>query len=537
MKHIVVSRLNIHMARHDNPVRDDSWLNSRMEEWRKWFVPGLEQTEPPDLWVMLIDPSTPQAIRDEIESVGMLCVESDGSFTEPLRPLLESDTVTTRVDSDDRIAPDFCERVHRWAEHAEVGDMHNFPKGYKVANGEVYAVERKHIGFHSYKGAECVYDRGEHSALCRTHDIVYDPNPAWVTSVHDNNHSKIKGTYSSKVQRSDGQPLKLYPSWVAPPQEQVVDFYAGARHYIDHLAPLYLALPSRGRFITRLVDYAQSLGIDAVDERGASNLHRPTVIASIGQHRHAKKFGEPRILTAHGAGMMPRQFKAVRRERASGIDLILWTPHSADEMRELYSCEVVGVGCPKLDKYHGRTFQRNEKPVVAFSHHLDNRAVPETTSAFPWSQKAIEAVVASGKYEVLIHKHPGDSRDIEGWAKRIGCQFITDFGEVLETADIYVCDNSSTLYEFAATDRPVVVLSPPQYRRGVAHGLRFWEHLPGVECSTPDHLSACIEEALADLPERQKLRRAAVEHCYGRLDGRATERAVRVVEDWLAHSV
>jgi CDP-glycerol glycerophosphotransferase (TagB/SpsB family) len=99
----------------------------------------------------------------------------------------------------------------------------------------------------------------------------------------------------------------------------------------------------------------------------------------------------------------------------------------------------------------------------------------------------------------------------------------------MSRADLYVADNTSTLYEFAATDRPVVVLSPPFYRRETYHGLRFWDHIPGIECSHTDHLEACIEEALIDTPSRKKQRRAAVEGAYGPQDGKATERAVEAI--------
>ena len=53
---------------------------------------------------------------------------------------------------------------------------------------------------------------------------------------------------------------------------------------------------------------------------------------------------------------------------------------------------------------------------------------------------------------------------------------MRDFDEVMERSTLYICDNSSTLYEFASTGRPVVVLNAPWFRRDIEHGLRFWEH-------------------------------------------------------------
>ena len=49
-----------------------------------------------------------------------------------------------------------------------------------------------------------------------------------------------------------------------------------------------------------------------------------------------------------------------------------------------------------------------------------------------------------------------------------GIEYVPDFDDVLRRADVYACDNSSTLYEFASTGRPVVVLNAPWYR---------WKHI------------------------------------------------------------
>jgi hypothetical protein len=64
---------------------------------------------------------------------------------------------------------------------------------------------------------------------------------------------------------------------------------------------------------------------------------------------------------------------------------------------------------------------------------------------------------------------------------------VASLREVQRRAAVYVCDNSSSMYEFAATGRPVVVLDLPEgrikgigYRRNINHGLRFWDALFGA---------------------------------------------------------
>ena len=103
---------------------------------------------------------------------------------------------------------------------------------------------------------------------------------------------------------------------------------------------------------------------------------------------------------------------------------------------------------------------------------------------------------------------------------------------MLATADLYVCDNSSTQYETAALGIPNVVVNSTMYRRDVHHGLRFWSHIPGPQVDDPDHLAATVQEVL-DHPDRwaDYARRVANDVYDGLLDGHATERAVGAILD------
>jgi CDP-glycerol glycerophosphotransferase (TagB/SpsB family) len=59
-----------------------------------------------------------------------------------------------------------------------------------------------------------------------------------------------------------------------------------------------------------------------------------------------------------------------------------------------------------------------------------------------------------------------------------------------------VCDTSSTIYEFASLDRPVIVLNSPLYRKDIKHGLRFWDNIPGIMIDNPWELPSAIDEAV-----------------------------------------
>jgi hypothetical protein len=76
-------------------------------------------------------------------------------------------------------------------------------------------------------------------------------------------------------------------------------------------------------------------------------------------------------------------------------------------------------------------------------------------------------------------------------------------------------------------------MNSPRYDRRVNHGLRFWEAANvGVQCDDPARLAECIEEALADPPERKAAREAALDLVYAYRTG-AAKRAADVLMDWV----
>ena len=126
-------------------------------------------------------------------------------------------------------------------------------------------------------------------------------------------------------------------------------------------------------------------------------------------------------------------------------------------------------------------------PAIAVSLHWECHLLPETRSAYRHHRSALPELAR--QYTVLGHGHPLAQGTLRRVWERLGVEFVPDWHEVARRADLYVCDNSSTLYEFAATGRPVVVLNAPWYRREVRHGLRFWSAASvGVLANDPDAL-------------------------------------------------
>lgn len=320
--------------------------------------------------------------------------------------------------------------------------------------------------------------------------------------------------------------------------QRKIDIWADQPHYLDHVAPIWAALPDdvRGRFLVpnRLRDAAAAYGIDAVtlSDLSATALRWSQdvlVVCSWGGVQRWQRAGRPLVLLNHGAGQTYLGGHPAY-SGGTGRDIVALFlepgPHAAEATRmTLPAAPVVEVGCAKLDRWHDATFTaaKNAAPVVAVSTHWNCRVVAETGSA--WSEYRAALLALADEYTVIAHAHPLIASRVRADAEAAGVEFVASFDEVLARADLYVSDTSSTLYEFASTGRPVLCVNSRRYRRRVHHGLRFWDAVPGLQCDRPADVAAQVKAALADPPEAQALRNRAVARAYVACDGHAAERA------------
>lgn len=347
---------------------------------------------------------------------------------------------------------------------------------------------------------------------------------------------------------------------------RVIDVYASATHYAEHLAPVWAALSPamRGLWLAPadVSAHARSLGIGPVvplpttvrGYSGGMSGYRaevvesvvgerdvPTVVSSYGDLRDIRAWRTRIALMEHGAGL---SYMGDRRSRnhpsyaggkdRRGVELFLVPGrYPAERNRAAYpNVPVVEIGCPKLDRWHGIPAPRNPKPVVAFAWHWDCRVVPETRSAFDHFGPALGKLADDGRWTVIGGAHHRASNVRRAYGRH-GIEQVT-LADAMERADVLVADNTSAVYEFAAaTDRPVVVLNAPWYRRDVHHGLRFWEAVPGLECDDPRDLPDAIATALRDRASMRRQRAKAVEAAYT-YRGDASKRAASALEGWVA---
>lgn len=334
----------------------------------------------------------------------------------------------------------------------------------------------------------------------------------------------------------------------------MIDVMAGEVQFVDHLAPVWHALPEsiRGEFIVwgsphsyqplaAVTARAASHGIVAVNE--PSDVTRHVLVASYGDHKAARREHRRAIARMeHGIG---QSFATSRHPSYAGgmhardIGLFL-TPnqHSADRWRRAYRhMRIEVVGCPKLDTLPHRV--PGPGPVVATSFHWGkplrhNHPVNESRGSWDEYQAAVARL--ADRFTVIGTGHPKAIEEMIPVYERAGIPVVRDFGDVLRQADVLVCDTNSALYEFASTGRPVIVVNGSHFRRKVKHGLRFdWGPCTnvGVQCDHPDQLADAVAEALLDHPDLQARREAALDIAYAHRTG-AAKRAADALVSWAA---
>jgi hypothetical protein len=319
-----------------------------------------------------------------------------------------------------------------------------------------------------------------------------------------------------------------------------IDFLARESHFADHLIPTWHELPRRlrGTFYVHpeMLEQLSAASIEAVAVEEAPESGPLTLVASYRDLKLARGLSRLVVYSEHGAG---QSYVGVNSgsyigacDRAGVVATLVPGQMAADCHRRAHpTIPAYPVGCPKLDVHHRAPFRRRgDRPVVAISFHWQCRVCKETRGAHSHYRSALPALAE--RYEMIGHGHPRLLRQISRHYKRAGIEVVEDFAEVIARADVYCIDNSSTMYEWASLDRPVVVLNAPWYRRDVEHGLRFWSHADvGPQAWSPGGLPAAIDEAIADPPEIARRRRDIVSDVYLACDGKAAKRAAAVLAD------
>lgn len=177
------------------------------------------------------------------------------------------------------------------------------------------------------------------------------------------------------------------------------------------------------------------------------------------------------------------------------------------------------IGTPKLDEMLKVPY-RPDGPI-AISFHWMSASRSQILIRY---RDALEDL--AGHVWLIGHGHPRAWFLLEPFWRSIGVEPVQSFDEVLERASIYVCDHSSTLYEWAALDRRVVLLDHPgqQALIRISSGLRYQHFADIGPHATPDTLW----EAIAEPDRAMAARREATAALFPYL-GAAVPRTLEVL--------
>jgi hypothetical protein len=308
------------------------------------------------------------------------------------------------------------------------------------------------------------------------------------------------------------------------------------RQFIDHLAPIWTQLPAEVKTnfyvpTEKMQTYAATRGVDAVIGYARDHEDTTALVASFGDYNRT---AGPVILMEHGIGHKYADHGSYVGGAGKDRVVLYLATNKVTKAHHLDAYPDVPVhiiGTPKLDTVEPREATGR---TVCISFHWDCRVTPESRSAFNHYKNYLPRLGSTGRFELVAHSHPRPAwrQLMKPFFERRGIRFIDSFDQVLEEADVYITDNSSTGYEFAAAGRHTIHLNAPWYRKDVNTGIRFWDHLPGPTVDHPAELPAVIEDVLDNPDKWENQRKTVVRQLYP-YRGTATKRAVQHITDFL----
>ena len=305
----------------------------------------------------------------------------------------------------------------------------------------------------------------------------------------------------------------------------MIDAVSSAPHYRSHLLPIWEALPPKIR------GERFDLDVGGRPKGPRPNPARAVLVASGRDMGHAFNRGYRRIaLMEHGIGQsyVGMANGGYVGGEGRGVVSLFLSPNETAAARDRAAypkARVEVIGDPVLDtlpRGHG------DGRTVAISFHWNWTRLPELKSAAPHYLSALRGLAA--EFTVLGHGHPRMIDRLEQTYRQCGIEVVRSFDEVCRRADVYACDNSSSIYEFASTGRPVVLLNAPWFRRDVEHGLRFWAAAGiGRQVDEPEDLAEAIRCSLSE-PVLSSAA-AALRLAYSATTG-AAERGATILAGW-----
>jgi len=344
-----------------------------------------------------------------------------------------------------------------------------------------------------------------------------------------------------------------------------IDIFASHWHYLDHMAPVWRALPDEVRGDV-LIESPRLRAHPLVHE-ASGDLRKNTkpslisrvLVAGSADAKIAARYGWSCALMEHGAGQLYPHSSGAKASSANagGVDrhtigLFLCTNEAVAEAnaRAYGRHRVVVVGSPRLEDLRSARdlFVPRSPPTLALTWHWPCNVAPTgARGGPPWSgsllndfHTALVHLRSKWRGPMIGTSHPRAQNQARTAYRSVGIEYVPDFTDVLMAADVLSFDNTSAGWEAAALGVPVVLLSSPWWSRDVEQGLRFWKWAdigPEVVCDTyPEALAdRWVEAAVTALTQRHLYAPKAVAMSAEVFPYRedSTQRAVDALLRWI----
>ncbi len=335
---------------------------------------------------------------------------------------------------------------------------------------------------------------------------------------------------------------KIYPSFhkiasLFRDQKQI-DFFCG--NIVDYICfrNIHQKMPE-----IRIVARNRKVKKDLADF-GVESVLYPTFPDIILMARHlARKYPCKNIVKIgmrHGAYHF-KDFVDIKKYNA--FDKFCFTsPTEVLEAKERGITNGVFAGFPKLDLYfqNKELFQTKEdekilnnltddKKVILFSATWDKKGY---SSVDKWYDK-LSSLTA--KYQVLITLHPWVSKEKIEVIKNTENVIYLETKNVLPylaRADLMISDTSSIIAEFCALDKPIITFEVEATGRITENTISLLEAI-SYRVKEFKELESILEKALLEPNVHQENRKKYNEIMFGKLDGRAGDRVVKQVKEYL----
>lgn len=322
-----------------------------------------------------------------------------------------------------------------------------------------------------------------------------------------------------------------------------VDLFARRDHFIDHLAPVWHALPEERRGVFYTNEQSRQYAHDKIGSRVVAitnipNGQNPVLTCAYGDMNRASRSDRKLIMMEHGTGhgfKTPAYPDALGGQRDKVSLFLSPNEYTAKKTRAVRSAPVHVIGTPKIDFLLNISRENPGNGTVCISFHWGNKKTnpPESGSALEYYLDYLPLYKKFYGARLVGHGHPLARDEHKRIFEKFGIEYLETFDEVCRRVSLYVSDISSTLYEFTAIGKPVILLNAPWFRKDVHHGIRFWDYSDiGRNVDHPAELIGAIESVLANPSINMERRKKMIRDLYPFL-GVSAEIAANRITDFM----